>query len=219
MIDINLWTDEFIKALKEYFSERVWFAGLQGSYARGEATDTSDIDMVVILDEVTPDDIKAYNMMLDTLPHRDLACGFLSGKRELFAWEPSDLLSLYYDTNPIIGSLDEILPLIDDEAVSRAMKIGACNIFHGCVHNMIYEKSCDILRNLYKSASFVVQAVCLRETGKYVRSIKELLLYVGDEEKEIVSIILSLKNGAGVEFERMSQILFLWVKKLIDKSN
>ncbi len=30
-----------------------YFVGLQGSYGRGEATESSDIDIVVILDELT----------------------------------------------------------------------------------------------------------------------------------------------------------------------
>ena len=63
MIDINLWMESFIKSLKETFGERVYFVGLQGSYGRGEATDSSDIDVVVILDELTADDIKLANMI------------------------------------------------------------------------------------------------------------------------------------------------------------
>jgi len=47
-------------------------------------------------------------------------------------WEPSDLFQFYYDTTPIVGSLDELLIKIDKEAVDRAIKIGACNIYHGC---------------------------------------------------------------------------------------
>lgn len=56
---------------------------LQGSYGRGEATETSDIDAVVILDELTVTDIQTYSIMLDTLPYRELICGFLSGKDEI----------------------------------------------------------------------------------------------------------------------------------------
>ena len=73
----------FLKALNETFEKRVWFVGLQGSYSRGEATKTSDIDVVVILDELSASDIQRYNATLDTLPHRELICGFLSGKEEL----------------------------------------------------------------------------------------------------------------------------------------
>ena len=75
--------DGFLKALHDTFEGRVWFVGLQGSYGRGEATETSDIDVVVILDELSASDIHKYNTMLDTLPHRELICGFVSGKNEL----------------------------------------------------------------------------------------------------------------------------------------
>ena len=50
MIDITNWMQYFTQKLNETFENRVWFVGLQGSYARGEATETSDIDIVVILD-------------------------------------------------------------------------------------------------------------------------------------------------------------------------
>lgn len=71
--------NEFIQKLNEVFANRAWFVGLQGSYGRGEATESSDIDVVVILDELSAEDIQTYNDMLDTLPHRELICGFLSG--------------------------------------------------------------------------------------------------------------------------------------------
>ena len=57
MIDISTWLNDFIQALNDVFAECVWFVGLQGSYGRGEATETSDIDLVVILDELKPTDI------------------------------------------------------------------------------------------------------------------------------------------------------------------
>ena len=107
MIEITAWINLFLQKLEETFGERVWFVGLQGSYSRGEATEKSDIDMVVILDEVAVLDIQNYNTMLDSLPHRELICGFLSGKKELLNWEPSDLFQFYYDTKAIKGSLDE----------------------------------------------------------------------------------------------------------------
>ena len=159
MIDMKERTDKFLTALDSRFGDRVWFVGLQGSRGRGEATETSDIDMVVILDELRAEDIAAYSAMLDRLPHRELSCGFLGGRGEICAWEPSDLFQLYFDTTPIRGSLAELLPLLDDSAVERAIRIGACNIYHGCVHNMVHGKNEEVLRGLYKGASFVAQAI------------------------------------------------------------
>ncbi len=214
--DINVFTEQFLKALKEDFDGRIWFVGLQGSYARGEATASSDIDLVVILDELNSSDIPLYNSMLDALSHRELICGFLSGKREIMNWETSELFQFYYDTKPLFGSLDELLPLIDTAAIDRAVKIGACNIYHGCVHNMLYEKSSEILRGLYKSASFVVQADCFRQTGKYVRLQKDLLNEASAENKLIIEIFSELKHEGLIDFERMSDILFNWSKNLIN---
>ena len=219
MIDITTWMQNFLQILNETFANRVWFVGLQGSYGRGEATEKSDIDVVVILDQLSASDIQAYNAMLNSLPHKELICGFLSGKNELLNWEPSDLFQFYYDTTPIKGSLDELLAVIDEAAVSRAIKIGACNIYHGCVHNMLYEKSDEILRGLYKSASFVVQAIIFQQTGEYIRYQKKLLSVVSSDEQAIVATFLNLKNGGSVDFSSMSEALLAFAKKWILKSN
>lgn len=219
MIDIKSWIDTFINTLNSTFGDRIYFVGLQGSYGRGEACDTSDIDIVVILDKLSALDIAIYDKMLDGLSHRELICGFLSGKNEILNWEPSDLFQFYYDTTPIKGSLDELLLVIDKTAVERAIKIGACNIYHGCVHNMLHEKSEDILRGLYKSASFVIQAIVFKQTGKYIKHQKELLLVVSPEEHRIIDTLLNLKNGGEVDFNSMSDILFSWSQKWIIDNN
>lgn len=215
MVDISMWTGAFLQALTEHFGDRVWFVGLQGSYAREEATQTSDIDMVVILDELSAADIQTYNAMLDTLPYRELICGFLAGKNELFHWEPSDLFQLYYDTKPIKGSLKDLEYLLDDAAINRAIKIGVCNLYHGCIHNMLYNKSEKVLKGLYKTASFAVQAICFRQTGSYITKQEDLLSITGKEERVIVQNFLHLKNGGEVDFQRMSEELLKWSKKWI----
>ena len=219
MIDITAWMEIFLQTLDETFANRVWFVGLQGSYGRGEATETSDIDVVAILDELSAADIQSYHAMLNTLPHRELICGFLSGKEEIMNWEPSDLFQFCHDTTPIKGSLDEVMAVIDESAVNRAIKIGACNVYHGCVHNMLHEKSEDILRGLYKSASFVVQAIAFKETGNYISHQKDLLQVVSSDERAIVETFLNLKNGGTVDFNLMSETLFAWSQKRISDND
>ena len=215
MIDINIWMQNFLQILNETFANRVWFVGLQGSYGRGEATETSDIDVVVILDELSAVDIQTYHDMLDTMSHRDMICGFLSGKKEIMNWEPSDLFQFCHDTTPIRGSLDQVMAVIDESAVNRAIKIGACNIYHGCVHNMLYEKNEDILQGLYKSATFVVQAIAFKQTGNYISHQKDLLQVVSSDERVIVETFINLKNGGIIDFNMMSETLFAWSKKWI----
>ena len=217
MIDINVWMNDFLYKLNEVFANRVWFVGLQGSYGRGEATETSDIDVVLILDELNASDIPTYQDMLDTLPHRELICGFVSGKDEILNWEPSDLFQFYHDTTAIKGSLDDLLPLIDHVAIDRAIKMGACNIYHGCVHNMLHEKSEDILKGLYKAASFVVQAIVFKQTGNYIKHQSQLLQVSFAEERMIIETFLKYKNGEVVDFNDASRMLFGWSKKWIKK--
>ena len=209
MIDMTQWMPRFQQALNQTFAERVWFVGLQGSYGRGEAVETSDIDVAVILDELTPKDLHRYHEMLDTLPHRELICGFISGKSEIMHWEPSELFQFYHDTRPVMGSLDELLPLIDDAAIKRAVRIGAGSIYHGCVHNMLHERDTEILRGLYKSAVFVVQAICYMETGKYISRQQDLLQVVSEAEWIIADTAIRLKKGEAVDFDRMSEALML----------
>ena len=215
MLDINAWMNEFIQKLNEVFASRACFVGLQGSYGRGEATESSDIDVVVILDELSAEDIQTYNDMLDTLPHRELICGFLSGKEEILNWEPSDLFQFYHDTTAIKGSLDDLLPLIDNAAIERAIRIGAGNIYHGCVHNMLHEKSEEILKGLYKAASFVVQAIVFKQTGNYFKHQKQLLQVALPDEQTIIENFLKYKNGETVDFNEASRMLFEWSKKWI----
>lgn len=216
MIDIKNWTSEFTKKAKNIFGERIYFIGIQGSYARNEANEKSDIDIVLILDKIDMGDLEKYKGLLDMLPNREFSCGFVSGKEELLNWEPSDLFQFYYDTTPIVGTLDFLLSKIDKQDVKRAIKIGKCNIYHACVHNFIHEQSDEILRSLYKSATFVIQAIFFYNNGKYVRSKKELLPLLNGSEKEILETAVKLKNGANINFEEMTEKLFNWVKN-VDK--
>ena len=218
MVNIKEWLAQFLPALQTNFPDRIWFVGLQGSYARGEATETSDIDIVVILDELTASDVQTYRAMLDALPHRELICGFLAGKREIMNWDPSDLFQFYHDTQPITGSLDELLPLIDAAAISKAIKMGAGNIYHGCVHNMLHERSEEILRGLYKAASFVVQAICYQETGRYFNKMKEVAKWVSPVDRMMVENYMAMKNGTAIDLERMSEEIMSWASDWLIKT-
>ena len=81
------------------------------------------------------------------------------------------------------------------------------------------QKSEDILRELYKAASFVVQAIVFKQTGNYIRQQKELLQVVSFDEQAIIETFMTLKNGGTVEFDVMSETLFTWSKKWIAENS
>ena len=92
-------------------------------------------------------------------------------------------------------------------------------MYHGCVHNILYEKSEDILRSLYKSASFIVQAIAFKQTGNYISRQKELLQVLSSDERVIVETFMKSKNGVTTDFDLMSETLFAWSKKWIAESD
>ena len=219
-INIDLWIYEYQKAIENKFGNRVWFIGLQGSYGRGEATEQSNIDVVLILDKVTVEDLKVYSDILDTLPERSKACGFISGKEELLAWEASDLFQFYYDTVPITGSLDILLKYIQREDIIRAIHIGVCNAYHMCVHNLVHEKSLDILKAIYKSVAFTLQAIAFYQTGKYEKYKSNLQSLLKQEDQIILQAGIELKEKDKIsqeEFDKLSGLMLNWTSKWIQR--
>lgn len=215
LTDVTAWLALFKARLLETFPDRVIFLGLQGSRSRGEATPDSDIDVVTVLDRLDPEDIRRYRAMLDTLPERALICGFLGGLSELRRWEPSDLFQFCHDTTPVIGTLEPLLAAIAPEDVARAVRIGACNIYHGCVHTLCHGRSDETLRGLYKSACFTLQALHFLRTGDYARQKNELLPKLAGMDAQVLEIAMRLRAGEPVEFEPMAELLFQWAQGII----
>ncbi|MGI6010829.1 MAG: nucleotidyltransferase domain-containing protein [Ruminococcus sp.] len=217
-VKIDAWMEAYKSAVEKQFGKRIWFMGLQGSYGRREAGEHSDIDVVLILDNLSPEDLHRYGQLLNDLPYRELVCGFVSGKEELLAWEPSDLFQFYYDTVPVIGSLDILLKRIQKEDILRAIHSGVCNVYHMCVHNMLHEKSGDILRDLYKASGFLLQAIAFYQTGIYKKRKSELLGLLQKEERRILEQGINLKKGKELsekETALFSSDLMAWSSKWI----
>ena len=211
-MEITKWMDSFADAVRQAFGERVYCIGLQGSRARGEATEDSDIDVVVILDEWWEADWPRYEAVLNGLPERDKICGFVSGKRELLAWEPSELFGFYYDTVPWYGDLEELKTRFHMADARRAVRIGACGIYHACAHNRLHEKIEEMLRGLYKSAFFTLRADYFCRTGQFIRNKSELLSLLEGEEREILAAGLENTDGG---FAEQSERLLRWAGSLI----
>ena len=211
--NITQWLNVFQKKLISLFGNRVKFFGLQGSYGRGEQAAGSDIDVVIILDEVSFKDLQMYQSMLDSFKEHDMICGFVSGERELINWEKSDLLQLVLDTKPIIGSLEHLQNLFSDEDIRRSVLTGACNLYHACSHNFLHAKDSSMLVGLYKAARFTVRMKHLLDTGSYISSMKLLSEHVTDKDRTILNIASS--EFQEKDFTEYSRILTEWASETI----
>lgn len=70
MFELEAWLSEWRAAVMGSFAGRVRFLGIQGSRARGEARDESDIDAVLVLDKLAPGDVFAYRSAVAGLAGR-----------------------------------------------------------------------------------------------------------------------------------------------------
>lgn len=212
-LNITHWLKMFQEKLITLFGNRIKFFGLQGSYGRCEQTAGSDIDVVIILDEVSFKDLQMYQSMLDSFEEHDMICGFVSGERELMNWEKSDLLQLVLDTKPIIGSLEHLQNLFSDDDIRRSVLTGACNLYHECSHNFLHAKDSSMLVGLYKAARFTIRMKHFLDTGSYISSMKLLAEHVTDKDRTILNIASS--EFQENDFTGHSRILIEWASEII----
>lgn len=186
MFDINAWMMTLTKKLCEVFKDRLLFTGLQGSYRRGEATEESDIDVMVVLDIVDTATLSAYQAILAEMPCADKACGFISDKNTLLNWPKYEIFHLIKDTKPYFGSLDGLLPAFTEQDIRDSIRINTANLYHLACHTFLYGKA-EPLEGVNKSVFFILQMVYYLQTGAYSDTKKELLQRVTAEEQELLT--------------------------------
>lgn len=212
-MDTQAWMKQFLKAVQDAFGPRMVFVGLQGSRARGEASERSDIDVVVLLDQLSIADLDCYRAAVAALPSRELLCGFVSGREELAAWDRADLFQFYHDTVPWFGDLEFLRPLIAPSDIRRAVHRGACDIYHACCHNYLHERDEEVLRACFKSAVFVLQAKYCLETGDYVSRRSDLLPRLSGRDGAVMAHLLDGDHTGN--FAAGSALLMEWASELI----
>ena len=206
------WMEELVRRLQAAFGARLRFVGLQGSRARGEAAPESDIDAVVILDDVALEDLRAYRALLKTMPEREKVCGFFGGAAELARWDRADLFSFIHDTIPFHGDLSALTPPLGREDARRAALKGACDIYHGCMHGLLFDRDPAALAALYKMSAFALRAKYFWQTGEYVFRTDDLKARLAPADACLLDgreAARALTDDASA-FEALSERLLLW---------
>lgn len=212
---IDIWLNNILEKLKNKFGERLLFVGLQGSYNRGEASADSDIDLVIILNELRFEDLKAYKKIVDNMPYKEKACGFVSGKAELQNWSKHDIFQFFYDTKPLLGKLSDIInpPSVSD--VKLSLKFSAEMLYHSAVHSFLFaDNPEEQLAYLYKTAFFILQAKYFVENNIYIQTKKELLPLLKGIDKEILEICADISK-LEYETEFLYSKLIFWCRDII----
>lgn len=211
-MDIRAWLGQAQAGLQAAFGPRLRFLGLQGSYGRGEAREGSDIDLVVILDQVGAADWQTYRKVLSALPHESLACGFFSGAAELAHWDRADLFQFVHDTTPILGDLSALVPPIGRADAARALLRAACDLYHITGHNLLHARSVEVLAGQFKAAAFALRARHYAGTGVFLRTAAELAAALSPEE---LAVLRGAQGLTADELDARSLLLLDWAGRLI----
>jgi predicted nucleotidyltransferase len=142
-----------IDLLKRRFGYRLAYVGLQGSYLRGEATEQSDIDVMVVIVDMTIADMDAYRKIIAGLEGYEKSCGFICGLKELLHWNPLEICHLLHTTRDCFGTLAELVPAYTEGDVRTFVKLSLGNMYHELCHRYIHrpmEQNADALGN-YRS--------------------------------------------------------------------
>ena len=213
MFRIENYIDSLTQKLKTAFGERLTYIGLQGSYLRGEATADSDIDIMAVIDNLTVEDLKAYQNILVSIGNFGKSCGFICSKNDLRNWNPLEICHLLHTTKDYYGTLKKLVPEYSAEDERNFIKLSLNNLYHELCHRYIHaERDYNISKfpTTCKSVFFILQNMHYLNSGDFVMTKHELLDCIQGKDKAVLELSISLQNNSNYDFDKAFRLLFDW---------
>ncbi|MBR0160369.1 MAG: nucleotidyltransferase domain-containing protein [Oscillospiraceae bacterium] len=213
MFDLDSYLNDLISSCRTAFGERLLYVGLQGSYLRGEAHENSDIDVMVILDRLSVQDMDWYREILKRIGFYERSCGFICGRDELFCWNPLEVCQLRHTTKDLLGVLTDYLPPATQEDEVNYVKLSLGNLYHELCHRYIHadrERNVVAFRGICKEVFFLMQNLYYLESGHFILAKGELKEAVSAEDRRVLE--LSELPG-GFDFDQAFSVLFAWCQR------
>ncbi|MBR0392936.1 MAG: nucleotidyltransferase domain-containing protein [Oscillospiraceae bacterium] len=213
MFDLDKYLADLILNCRSVFRERLLYMGLQGSWLRGEAHENSDIDIMVILDGFSVQDMDIYRGILEKTGFYEKSCGFICGKEEMKRWNPLEVCQLRHTTKDLLGVLTDFLPHATRNDEINYVKLSLGNLYHELCHRYIHadrDKNAARFRGTCKNVFYLIQNLHFLESGCFILSKKELKEAVAQEDR----LILELDElPDGYDFDQAFSSLFVWCQK------
>jgi len=208
--------------LQKAYGERLLYIGLQGSYLRDEATNHSDIDIMTVIDDITPKDLQTYRQAILQLENPELSCGFICGKEDLLCWNPLEICHLLHSTKDYYGILSELVPSYSKTDVVNFIKFSVNNLYHEICHRRIHsseEKNRQKLAGTYRGVFFILQNLYFLQTGKFPATKTELASLLQGNDKLILERCMAYSKGEDFDFDESFSLLFYWCKETLAKTD
>ena len=220
MIEVEKYLTCLINNLKLHFNSKLLYVGLQGRYLRGEATENSDIDVMVVLNKLELTDLTDYRNIIHSIGNFDKSCGFICSKEDLKNWNPLEICHLKHTTKDYYGILSDLLPTYTEIDIINFIKISITNLYHEICHRYIhstYDNNIASLPHSYKNVFFILQNIYFIKTGIFVISKEELLSISNSFDYEVLKYSVDLQNNNSFNFEDYFSFLLKWTQQtLID---
>lgn len=219
MIDIELYISQLIPLLKNKFGSRLIYVGLQGSYLRGEATETSDIDIMVVIDGLSVSDLGSYRSIIQTMPYTDRSCGFICSRKDLENWNPLEIWNLINGTQDYFGVLLDLIPGYTENDIRNFVKMSINNLYHELCHRYIHGdpvNTVQALPGIYKGVFFILQNLQYLKDRQCPASKMELLALLEGKNKAVLQRSLELNRGAVYDFDGSFELLFTWCQDTLE---
>ncbi len=220
MFNIEVYIPKLISLLKQAYGERLLYVGLQGSYLRGEATESSDIDIMVVIDDISIRDLDEYKNIISSLENYDKSCGFICGKKDLLNWNPLEICHILNTTKDYYGRLAELTPEYSENDLRNFIKISLNNLYHEICHRYIHsstEKNIEKIPSTYKSVFFILQNIRYLNSGAFINTKKELSNALSGKDKLVLDTAISLETSAEFDFDEVFALLFTWCQETISR--
>lgn len=213
MVEIESYLSKLKNLLLLQYGERLVYVGLQGSYLRGEATDSSDIDIMVVIDHLSISDLDQYRSIILSLEESDKSCGFICSRTDLASWNPLEICQLLHGTKDYYGILDQLVPAYTKRDICNFVKLSLNNLYHALCHCYIHAgqgKSEAELPGTYKGVFFILQNLYYLEHGEYIPTKSELLLRLNGKNHAVLERAVALSKGIPCDFSESFSLLFTW---------
>lgn len=214
-IDIESWMAELVERMCYTFGERLALVGIQGSRARGEARADSDIDAVVAVEGLSPEDLASYRALIASMPHTELACGFVGSPGLLASWPRHDVFNLVMDTRVVFGSFDFMDVDFTASDARLSAKVGASEIYHAISHVLVFaEGSLEaIVAACVKSVFFVMRALRYAQTGEYPLSRAAMRQVASPEERMFLD---AYDDPGAFDADELANALLTWSASVVE---
>lgn len=218
MIDMECYIDTLINLLRQRFGLRLLYIGLQGSYLRGEATDNSDIDIMVILDRLDAADLKAYRAVIESMDNADKSCGFICSRADLLNWNPMEICHLLHSTKDYFGVLRDFVPSYTQQDVRNFVKLSLNNLYHEICHRYIHaspEANRAHLPGTYKCVFFILQNLHYLTQGEFIGSKATLLTVLSGKDRMVLEHAMDMSRGVEFDFSESFELLLTWCQETL----